>query len=147
MLRSVLVSFLFVSPSARAVVFTGNPNVGFRVDRPQGDYLEGSVGLDKLRVVHCGGGSTDYAVGQTIDPVAGFSVAIDAGDHCGLVFFWDTDLDIDGDGSQGAFTVRATEDTTSVTIAEPISPVAFSPWSVVSGSMSGGGPWLLVAIE
>jgi hypothetical protein len=56
---------------AHAVWYTGNPVVSFRVTRPADDYLDGSVTLTKLRMNACGGGSTDYPVGASIDPVSG----------------------------------------------------------------------------
>lgn len=142
----LLLTALTQSP-AHAVWYIGNPVLDFRVDRPAGDYLEGTVVLDKVRVFHCGGGSTDYEVDETIDPVVVQHVSIDAGNHCALRFFWSSDLDIDGDGSLGPFTVRYAEDTTDVTLATDIEPVALTPYSVVSGSMSGGAPWLLTNIE
>lgn len=147
MTRLPLLSLLALTGPADAVVYQGNPVLRFRVDRTQGDYLEGSSALDKVRVHHCGGGATDVAVGEDLDPVAGFEVAIPAGDHCGLVLFWDGPMDVDGDGSLGAFTVRVTAGSTTLTLADPIAPVALAPWSVVSGSMSGGGPWLLASLE
>lgn len=136
-----------VATPARAVFYFGNPVLDFRVDRPADDYVEGTVTVDKVRVYHCGGGYTDYPVADTIDPVVVNHVEIDAGDHCGLTFFWSSDLDIDGDGSLGAFTVRYEEATTAVTLDTDIDPVALAPYSVVSGSMPGGAPWLLTNIE
>jgi hypothetical protein len=138
---------LLAAPDAHALVYTGNPVLEFRVDRPSDDYLTGSVTLDMVRVHHCGGGSTDYQVDKDIDPVEVNAVAIDAGDHCSITLYWDSTLDIDGDGSLGTFTVRYAESTTSMTLSTDIEPVALTPYSVVSGSMSGGSPWLLAKIE
>jgi hypothetical protein len=132
---------------AGATLYTGNPDLGFRVDRPQGDYTDGEVVLDKVRVHHCGGGSTDYDIDETVDPVEGYSLTISGGDHCGVTWFWDSDLDIDGSGSYGTFTVRFSEASTGVTLDTEIDPVALTPYEVVSGTMSGGGPWLLTWIE
>ena len=128
---------------AHALIYLGNPQLGFRVDRPADDYVDGSVVLDKIRVHHCAGGYTDVQVDETIDPVAVIRVAIPAGNHCSITWYWASDLDVDGP----AFTVRYAGATTTVTLAADIPPVALSPYSVVSGSMSGGGPWLLSVIE
>ena len=145
-----LFPFLFaaLTPNeAHAAWYFGNPVVTFRADRPAGDYVDGSVLLDKLRVHHCGGGYTDYEVDETIDPVAVNQVGIGAGNHCALTFYWASDLDIDGFGGLGAFTVRYSEPTTTLVLDADIDPVALTPYSVVSGSMSSGSPWLLANIE
>lgn len=137
---SLLISTPF---EASAVQYAGNPNLTLRVDRPAHDYLDGSVTLQKVRVHHCAGGSTDYTQNQAIDPVAGHQVAIGAGDHCGLTFYWSTAMDIDGSG----FTVRYAEATTSVTLASTIEPVALTPCGVISGSMGGVCPRLYVTVN
>ncbi|MEZ4240754.1 MAG: hypothetical protein R3F59_32290 [Myxococcota bacterium] len=135
-----------LTPDAHAVWYAGNPVLNFRVDRPSADYVEGTATLTKVRVNHCAGGSTDYTVGS-IDPVATNQLSIAAGNECSLTFFWGSNVDIDGDGSLGTFTVRYAQSSTTVTLASTIDPVALSPYSVISGSMSGGSPWLLVDIE
>lgn len=132
-----------LSTDAGAVIYLGNPTLNVRVDRPLGDYVEGTVDFDKVRVHHCAGGYTDYTVAKTIDPVAGYDVDIDAGNHCGVTFFWDSVMDIDGP----AYTVRYSGSTTAVTLDTPIDPVALTPYTVISGSMSGGGPQLVVTID
>jgi hypothetical protein len=138
---------LSTANEAHAVIYTGNPDLGFRVDRPADDYIDGTVDLAKVRVHHCAGGYTDYTVDDTIDPVQVNHVAIAAGNECGLTFYWDSNLDIDGYGSLGAFTVRYSEATTYVPLSTDIDPVALTPYTVVSGSMSGGSPWLMVSID
>jgi hypothetical protein len=132
-----------LSMDAHAIYYIGNPNLGFKVDRPAHDYVGGSVGLTKVRVHHCGGGYTDYSVGQTIDPVDGYDIPIASGDYCELTFYWSSVMDITGP----SYTVRYSESTTSVTLDAPIDPVALMPYSVVSGSMSGAGPSLIVVID
>jgi hypothetical protein len=139
----MLVVTALLSAPAHAFIYVGNPSLGFRVDRPQADYVDGAVHLDKIRVHHCGGGYTDVTVDQTLDPVALNHVAIPAGDHCSLTWYWGGDLDVDG----ASYTVRYAEATTTVVLDAEIPPKSLSPYSVVSGSMSGGGPWLLSAIE
>jgi len=136
--------FLSLLAPAHAVQYTGNPQLGFRVDRPADDYVTGDVTLAKIRVHHCGGSTyTDVTVGQNLDPVDVNWVSIPAGDHCSVTFFWSTDLDIDGP----SWTVRYAESTTHVPLATDITPVSLSPWTVISGTMTGGGPWLLVTID
>ena len=143
----MFVSLLLLTPKAEAVIYVGNPDLGFRIDRPADDYVGGTVTLTKVRVSHCGGGFTDYAVNQTLDPVAVYTLPIAAGDHCSVTYYWGSALLIDGEGSQGLFTVRYAQATTTVTLKADIDPVALSPYSVVSGSMSGGAPWLLMDID
>jgi hypothetical protein len=132
-----------VSTTAHAFIYVGNPNLGFRVDRPAGDYVSGSVVLTKVRVHKCGGGYVDYPVGATVDPVAGGSVPIGAGNLCFATFYWGSTMEVDGP----AYTLEVEDSTTTVTLGEEISPVALTPYTVVSGTMSGGGPWLLVDVN
>jgi hypothetical protein len=134
--------FAFLS-TAHAVVYVGSPTLGFRVDRAAGDYTGSSVVLDKVRVHHCAGGYTDVQVDETLDLVDGATVSIPSGDHCGLTWYWDSALDIDGP----TYTVRYAQATTGVTLDDEIPPVALTPYTVVSGTMSGGGPWLLSSID
>ncbi|MEQ1567156.1 MAG: hypothetical protein ABMA64_16065 [Myxococcota bacterium] len=134
---------LLIAAHAQAVQYNGTPVITFRVDRPAGDYVEGAATLSKVRVEHCAGGWTDVSVGAAIDPVAPNEVGIPAGDHCGLTFYWSTAVEVDGP----AYTVRYSGATTTVPLATDIAPRALSPYTVVSGSMSGGGPWLLVSID
>jgi hypothetical protein len=128
---------------AEALVYSGNPNLDFRVDRPADDYQYGSVILDKIRINHCAGGYTDVAVNDTIDPVALQSVAIPAGDHCSVTFYWSSWMDITGP----TYVVRYAQSTTTVTLSTEIAPKALTPYSVISGQMSGGSPWLMMQIN
>lgn len=142
----VLVSVIaatLVAPSAHAVIYAGTPNLGFTVARPQFDYVSGSVYLTKVRVHKCAGGYTDYAVGQTIDPVDGYSLGIASGNYCSLTFYWGSTMEIDGP----AYSLEYDEATTTVPLATEIAPVALTPYDVVSGSMTGGGPKLLTLID
>jgi hypothetical protein len=131
------------STTAHAFIYIGNPNLGFRVDRPAGDYVSGSAVLTKVRVHKCGGGYIDYPVGATVDPVAGGSVPIGAGDLCFATFYWGSVLEIEGP----AYTLEVDDATTTVTLGSEIAPVALTPYEVVSGTMNGGGPWLLVEVD
>ncbi len=134
---------LLVAPPAAAVTYDGTPWLTFHVDRPAGDYVGGEVDLTGVRVHHCGGGYTDVAVNDTFDPVAGGGFAVPSGDHCSLTFAWGSALEIDGP----SFTVSYSETTTAVPLDTPIDAVYLSPYTVVSGSMSGYGPWLYVTID
>jgi hypothetical protein len=128
---------------ANAVIYLGNPVLGFRVDRPQHDYVEGSVTLEKVVVHHCAGGSTTYTVDATVDPVAGHTLSIDAGNHCGVTFHWDSTIEVEGP----SYVVEHTASTTSVLLDSSIAPKLLAPCSVTSGSMSGSCPWLLVYVD
>jgi len=139
---SILVGLGF-AVDASAVIYLGNPELGFRVDRPQGDYIDGSVTLDKVVVHHCGGGSTTYPVDETVDPVAGHQLDIDAGNHCSVTFHWDSVIEVDGPG----YTVEHSASTTSLLLDDDIDPKLLSSCTVTSGTMSGGCPWLLVYID
>ena len=143
----MLSSLLLLISSADAFVYIGNPNLDFRIDRPADDYLGGTVTLDKVRVNHCAGGSTDYQVDQTLDPVAVYTLTIAGGDHCSVTYYWASAIVIDGEGQLGPFTVRYSQATTTVQLKADIEPVALNPYSVASGSMSGGAPWLLMDID
>lgn len=134
---------LLLSSLAHAVVYVGSPTLGFRVDRQADDYIDSSVFLHKIRINHCSGGYTDVSVNATLDLVAGVNVSIPAGDHCSIVWYWDNALDIDGP----TYTVRYSQSTTSVTLEAEIPPKSLTPYSVVSGTMPGGGPWLLSSID
>ena len=137
-----LVAALFTQ-DARAWIYCGNPDLGFRVDRPAHDYTYGSVYLSKVRVYNCGTGYTDYTVNETIDPTVGHTLGITGGDLCSAVAYWGSTMVIHGNGSSGAFTVEYSETTTTVDLDHAtIPPVQLTPYEVTSGTMSGGSPWL-----
>lgn len=150
-LRTIVVPLALVTlvapPAAEALIYFGNPQLGFRVDRAQGDYVDGSVYLDKARVHHCGGDYTDYDVSQTVDPVAGHKLTIAGGDHCYVTWYWGGTMTIEGGSGSGAYTLEVYDATTTVTLAEDIDPVALEDWAVVSGTMSDGGPWVLTYVQ
>lgn len=133
---------LLLASQAHAVIYTGNPDFGVEVARPAGDYVEGEVYLDKVRIVTCSGSWTDYAFGGTVDPVEGFTVTVAGGNLCAAVFYWGSPMTIDGDGAHGAFTVAYDAGTTVVLLDTPVPPEALEPYTVTSGWMDGGGPWL-----
>lgn len=67
-------TLLALAPSAaQATIYTGNPDLEFRVDRAEGDLIDGSVLLNKLRITRCDGTWVDYTINKWIDPVAGFT--------------------------------------------------------------------------
>lgn len=137
-----------LAASAHAYVYWGNPDLRFRVDRPADDYVGATVTLDRVRVHHCGsGGSTDYEVDEVIDPVLGFSLPIAGGDHCKVTLYWASTMDIEGSGAAGPFVVRYASNATEVTLTQETAPVPLTPYSVVSGTMTGGAPWLLLSID
>jgi hypothetical protein len=138
-----LLLLLGLTGSADAITYDGTPVLRFRVDRPANDFVSGEVELIGVRVHHCGGGYTDVSVNDVFDPVAGGQFGIPAGDHCQITFAWGSDLEVQGPG----YVVVYSESTTAVPLDEAIDPVYLSPYTVVSGSMSGYGPWLVVTID
>ena len=87
---------LLLAPQAHALIYTGNPDFGVEVTRLAGDYVEGTVHLDKVRIVECDATWKDYTIDADPDPVAGFTLTVDGGDLCAAVFYWGSDLVIDG---------------------------------------------------
>lgn len=132
-----------LSLPAFALQYQGTPVLTFRVDRPADDYVEGEVVLTKVRVHHCDASTTDVTVGATLDPVVANTVALPAGDHCALTFFWGSAMDIDGP----SWTVRYAQSTTTVWLDTEIPPKSLTPYTVIAGTMPGGGPWLLASID
>src|SRR5687768_16459739 len=111
-LLSVVMLLIGAVSPAHAVVFAGNPKVGFHVDRSAGDYVDGAVYLTGVRVHYCGGGYDQYAVGQTVDPVAGHEVTVAGGDLCGVTWYWGSAMEIEG----ASFSLEANDASTSATI-------------------------------
>jgi hypothetical protein len=131
-------AFLLVAlatPSASANIYGGNPQLTVHVVRPQQDLTTADVTLGKIRMHACGGGYTDYSVGQSVDLVSGYTQAIGAGDWCGVTFFWDDTLLIDGWDQYGAFTVSYSQSSTYYQIDPAVSPVALTPNSVTNGTL------------
>lgn len=122
--------------SASAMTYSGNPDLDFKIDRTQSDFVDGDVYLTKVKIHNCNGSSTVYSVGKWIDPVAGYPVHIQGGDLCGASWYWGSDMDIDGVG----FTLEITDNSTYASL-DPIKGVPMLNWSVVSGDMPGSnGP-------
>lgn len=137
---------LLIAP-AHAFLYGGNPAVRLDVQRASADLVSGDVDLTKLRVHYCSGGFADYTVGQTIDPVAGFTQVISGGDICDLRFYWGSDMMLDGSGSLGSFSLLYGEAYTTVPVDPAIAIVPLTPFELVSGSMTSGAPGLRVTIE
>jgi len=144
---AVLFALVLLPIESPAFVYVGNPILGFRIDRPQGDHIDGSVTLTSVRVIDCAGGHTDYEVNKTIDPVAGYEVQITGGDLCGVTYNWGSSIDINGTGSLDDYTVQSTASSTTVALGHLIMPAHLTQWSVTVGSMSGGGPQVFTYIE
>ena len=135
----VPLALLWTGAPAEAVVYQGNPTAGFHVDRPAGDLVSGSVSLTKLRIHACNGTWTDYPVGAIVDPVAGYSLVVSGGDLCGATWYWGSAMVLQGNNG-AAFTLSYGAGTTSISFAP--SSAALTPYTVVSGTVSGSGPRL-----
>ena len=72
--------FLALASSAHAFVFIGNPKLHLEVSRAEADLTGGDAYVDLVRVHACGGGYTDYAVEQWVDPTDGWDTTIAGGD-------------------------------------------------------------------
>lgn len=147
--RSILTAALlaaFTHPSpAEAIIYAGNPHLDLTVQRAEADLDSGEVDLAKLRLHACGGGYTDHEVDETIDPVAGYGLDIDAGDWCAVTVYWDTAMVLDADNGS-PFTLEVDHASTYVPLSASIQPVDLVPFDVVSGSVSGSAPSLRVEI-
>ncbi len=119
---AVVTALMGVPLHADAAFWGGTPDLGFKVDRPAGGFVDGDVYVHKLRVHHCDGSHQDYTINQWVDPVAGHSVQVQGGDLCSATWYWTNDVDIDGNG----FSVTAWPDTTTVNL-ESIKPVEMLP--------------------
>lgn len=139
---------VLLAPSAQAVTWEKDVRLWGRVDRPQGDFLDGDVTLDKVRAYHCTGGTyVDFVVDEVVDPVAGFYATVSAtGDYCSITWVFSSDFVIDGVG--GAFTVESSDAEVPMTASASMGWVALSPFVVTSGTMPGAaGPHLTAWTE
>jgi hypothetical protein len=136
-----------LTTSAPAVIYAGNPDLSFHVQRLSSDLESGSGYLIKVRIHECGSlAYTDYPVGQSIDPVDGYSMSIAGGDLCGATLFWAADVTLAGhDGT--SFALAYTDRTTSIPFETPIAPVVLTPIEIVSGSPGGWAPRLYASVE
>lgn len=140
---SLLAFALVFSSDAHAVVYGGNPGLRLHIDRPAHDLTAGDVMLDRIRVNYCGGGYTDYAVDGYVDLAVGYARTIAGGDICSFRVYWDSAMTIESP----TFTLEYDALYTDVTVTWAPQPASLTPFTVVNGSISGGGPVLLVTIE
>lgn len=132
---------------AHAVIYGGNPELTIWVERSPDDLIDGDVDLTNVKLSVCGGGTTTVSVGAAIDPVAGYTVAIPAGNYCGLTVTWGSVLELTGFGAGGAWVGEYDKPSTYFPLASPIAPVALTPFTVTSGVIYGGNPELHAVIQ
>jgi hypothetical protein len=142
---SLVFVLLAAATPAWAVIYTGNPDMSFRVDRTEHDFVGGDVYLQKFRMHYCGGGYSDYTVNASVDPAAGYNHAVSPGDYCGITFFWGSSLEIEG--ANNAFLIDFDATSTYLQLGTPIPPATLAPFDVVSGNYSGSNPKLSVIIQ
>jgi len=145
-IRSVLtLAALAAAVPASAFIFVGNPHLTLQVI--EADIDEGSVFLDKVRVHPCGGGHTDYSVQETIDPVEGYTLEIAGGDICDVTLFWGGVMTLEGEDSNGAFTLEVDDGPTGLNIDGTGSDSVSLPYDQTSGFIFVGNPHLHVDVE
>lgn len=130
MFRSLPLFALALSTSASAGIYTGMPDMTFTAGRHDNDLISAIAEVDGVRIHNCGGGYTDYGVGDTVDLVKGFTITINGGNLCAAEIFWDSDIYITG----GGFTLKSSPSSTIVDL-DPLAPGYLNPFSVVSGTM------------
>lgn len=147
----MVVAMVGLTGPAQAATWDKDMTVWGRVDRPQGDFVGGEVGLDRVRAYYCAGGGAyeDFVVNATVDPVAGFSATVTVtGDYCSITWMFSSDFEIDGDGTMGSFTVESSDAEVDVTVSGSMGWVALNPWLVSAGTMPGSaGPHLTTWVE
>lgn len=86
--------------TAHAWIYSGNPgDLEFRVDRPEGDVIDGSVLVDKLRIHRCNGTYVDYDIEAWVDPVKGHTVhGSITGDLCQATWYLSSTMVVAGQG-------------------------------------------------
>lgn len=144
---NVLALALALLPSAHAVIYGGNPGLTIDAVRVPNDLTEGSVDLAKVRMHACAGGFTDVTVDDTIDPVASHTVAVPAGNWCGVTLYWDSSMILEGNSPAGPYTLAYDEPTTYFALATPIPLVYLTPYEVVTGVIYGGNPGIQLTIQ
>ncbi|MDP2304734.1 MAG: hypothetical protein Q8P18_01740 [Pseudomonadota bacterium] len=128
---------------AHAAIYSGNPELWIKVDRPAHDFVEGGVVLHEIQTHTCAGGLATYVYDVAIDPVAGWSTQVGGGNLCGITLVWGSPLGIDGP----AYAVVYSEEVTEVLLGATIPPVALTPFSVVYGNYSGTAPHLFLTLK
>ncbi len=130
--------------TAHAFIYVGSPVLDIVVDRPAHDLTSGWTTVDKVRMHKCDGAYTDFEVDAALDPTDGFTVTITSGDWCGATVVWADDV-LTASSSWG---LRYEEPWTTVELDgyDPAS-VPLTPYTVVTGTMSGLAPRLYVTVE
>lgn len=149
MQRALLVAMalgVFSAP-AHAVVYGGNPEITFKVDRAQHDFTTGDVDLTKVRMERCDGSWTDYTVNASPDPIVGYSLHFTAGDYCGATWYWSSVMLLDGSGQYGAFTQKYSNATTHVALTGSSQSFTLAPITWVNGVVYGGNPEFKVTVQ
>jgi hypothetical protein len=140
---SLLALVLTFAHNADAAIYSGNPEIVFKVDRAAHDLTAAAVTVDKIRVNYCGGGYTDYSVGHDADLVAGWSIIVSGGDFCGIRAYWTSVISIESD----TFGLEYDHAYTDVSVGSTIPPVALAPFTVIWGAIYGGNPELHLTIR
>jgi hypothetical protein len=145
---SVLAAYVLLSPSAWAVTYAGNPTIRITLHDPLSYVDASSVDIVGVRIYNCGGGHTDYYDSGTVDLLDSWSTVITGGNLCGARVYWDSTLVMTGtDGSSNPLELQYDEAYTDIYFAEPIGDVPLSQYKVITGSYSGGTPYLATKIE
>lgn len=93
-----LAALAFTPGTAQAVVYTGTPDPEFRVDRTEGDLVDGVVLLNKLRITRCDGTWVDYTINKWVDPVEGFTKSNTiGGDLCLATWYLQSTMVVTGE--------------------------------------------------
>ena len=142
-----LLALALSAAPAHAIVYGGNPDLSLKVDRPPHDIVEASVDLATVRVHTCGGGYTDYTIGDPVDLALGFSIPIANGDYCAVTVFWDSVMTIVGDNPDYDFVLEYSYASTGLQLQGTEQAVGLAPFTLVSGIIYGGNPALVVRIE
>jgi hypothetical protein len=136
---------LLVSSPAWAYVWFGNPpDVRIEIDRLEHDLVAATATVDAVRMHACGGGYTDYGVGQTLDLTSPVTLTVGTGAWCGASVVWGSAVTV----TNGTWTVVYDDPYTSVAIdADPDTTAQpLTPFDVTSGTFSGYAPRLVLSI-
>lgn len=139
----MFLSLLALALPAHAVVYGGNPGITVRIAHVPDDLDYGVATAVKVRLHACGGGFTDYWIGEAVDPVAGFTIPVDAGNWCAAVVYWEDEPVLYGN----SYVIAATE--TSHGGALVANGPTLDPFyhTVIQGVVYGGNPEVILRIE
>ncbi len=141
---SAAVAALFLTSTASAGIYTGNPSVVFQIDRKNQDLIAAVADVNRVRIHACDGGHQDYIIDDTYDFVKGMTVVINGGDLCYAEVIWDSKVVITGN----TFTAISSQYSSMIDI-DPITPTDLENVSVVSGNMPdpSNEPFIYVTIQ